>query len=97
MDGNDIMLLFQIAVGICMLYAAIIGKGKVYENKHTIQGKETEYRNTIRMLCIVGGPLALVSAALGYTKWEIPSYLLLVALFAYVVYIAVRVRKLINP
>ncbi|MBR0026861.1 MAG: hypothetical protein IJP37_06860 [Clostridia bacterium] len=60
--------LFQAAIGVYMLIAAISGKGKIYENEYVKEGCEQKYRKTMRISLFILGPLCMLGAALNLFK-----------------------------
>lgn len=62
--STDFLDIFQAAIGVYMLVAAIIGKGKIYENEYIKEGCEKKYYTTMRVFLFILGPLAACGAAL---------------------------------
>lgn len=60
--------IFQAAIGVYLLIAAISGKGKVYENEYVKEGCEKKYRKTMRIFMFILGPLCMLGAAANLFK-----------------------------
>lgn len=54
---------FEIILGIYLLYAAITGKGKYYENPYTKVPRE-QYVKVMRILALIVGVMIMISPAL---------------------------------
>jgi hypothetical protein len=67
--GTDFMLIFNIFIAAYLLYYAIKGEGKVYENDYPKAMKE-EHTNMLRLFCWVTGAgmllLSILEFAFGF-------------------------------
>lgn len=78
MDSSmNFMMIFNIFIGIYLLYYAIKGTGKVYENDYPQEMKE-EHSKILRKFCWVAGAGLLVLSILEYifgmnSPWSIVS------------------------
>ena len=68
--STDFLDIFQAAMGVYMLIAAIAGKGKIYEQEYVKEGCEKKYRKTIRIFLFILGPLCMLGAALNVFKLD---------------------------
>lgn len=65
--------LFDVCIalsGVYMLYSAVTGKGSLYKTDNIKKGLEEKYRKLIRLLCTVGGLLAVAQGAFDHFKIE---------------------------
>lgn len=63
--GSDIFALFSLIIGVYLIYAAIAGKGKLYENEYLNCPRE-QYVKGLRILAAISGVLLTVSNLLEY-------------------------------
>lgn len=57
----NFMIIFDIFIGVYLLYYAIKGSGKAYENDYP-EEMQTEHRRLLRLFCwITGAPLLVLS------------------------------------
>lgn len=63
MDSFGLMTLFEVCIGIYLLYAAVKGSGKLYENDYLNCSRE-EYVAGMRKLAVLTGVLMLLSSGL---------------------------------
>lgn len=57
-------ILFQVAVGVYMLYGAITGKNKLFELRFPKEGKKELYRKWTRIIFAAAGVLLLLMAGI---------------------------------
>ncbi len=62
---NSFMSLFMVFIGVLALYAAITGKGPVFNNEYPKSMKE-DANKMLRKFCWYVGPVALITGALDY-------------------------------
>ena len=62
---SDIFALFSLIIGVYLIYAAIAGKGKLYENEYLNCPRE-QYVKGLRILAAISGVLLTVSNLLEY-------------------------------
>jgi hypothetical protein len=94
LDTSTLTGLVEAILGVYMLYAAVTGKGKIYENENLVKGKEAEYYKLMRVFCSIGGPLALLNFLFDYLKLELLAYIALIILILGTFYIAVRIYRM---
>lgn len=63
--GSDMFSLFSLIIGAYLIYAAIAGKGKLYENEYLNCPRE-QYVKGLRILAAISGVLLTVSNLLEY-------------------------------
>ncbi len=63
--GSDMFSLFSLFIGAYLIYAAIVGRGKLYENEYLNCPRE-QYVKGLRILAAVSGALLTVSNLLEY-------------------------------
>ena len=63
MQSFGIMTMFELFIGIYLIYAAIKGEGKLYENEYLNCSRE-EYVKGMRILALITGLLMLASSGL---------------------------------
>lgn len=63
MDSFGLMTLFEVCIGVYLLYAAVKGSGKLYENDYLNCSRE-EYVKGMRKLAVITGVLMLISSGL---------------------------------
>lgn len=63
MESFGLMTLFEVCVGAYLIYAAIKGDGKLYENEFLNCSRE-EYVSVMRKLAVITGLLMLISSGL---------------------------------
>lgn len=71
--GTEIFDIFQVAIGVYLLFFAITGKGAIYKNEYVKQGMEQKYYKTIRIGIAVLGPVVMLSGAIGMFNWDAPN------------------------
>lgn len=64
--------MLQLFIGVYLLYCAIRGQGKVYENDY-IKVPRAEYVKNLRILSAVAGTVLTVSSVLEYTGVLVPG------------------------
>lgn len=63
--GSDMLSLFSLIIGVYLIYAAIVGRGKLYENEYLNCPRE-QYVKGLRILAAISGVLLTVSNLLEY-------------------------------
>lgn len=67
MESLNMMTMFELFIGVYLLYAVIKGEGKLYENEYLNCPRE-EYVKGMRKLALITGVLMLVSCGLEFFK-----------------------------
>ncbi|MDR1620647.1 MAG: hypothetical protein LBS18_08320 [Clostridiales bacterium] len=49
--------LFELIIGAYLLYGAVTGKGKIFQNENVKKGMEAQYKKRMRLFCWILGPL----------------------------------------
>lgn len=63
--GSDMLSIFSLIIGVYLIYAAIVGRGKLYENEYLNCPRE-QYVKGLRILAAISGVLLTVSNLLEY-------------------------------
>lgn len=58
----------QILIGVYLLYAGITEKGAAYKDDTIHKTKRADFKKYMRLFCFIGGPLSIISGALGIYK-----------------------------
>ncbi|MDL2218369.1 hypothetical protein LJC27_06885 [Christensenellaceae bacterium OttesenSCG-928-M15] len=58
--------IFQLLIGVYLLYSAITGKGQLFRNENVKKGKEALYHKRLRIMAAVIAPLMFIQAAIDY-------------------------------
>ena len=78
--GSDMLSLFSLIIGVYLIYAAIVGRGKLYENEYlncprerilaAISGVLLTVSNLLEYLGVIayGSPIAIALWALGFAS-----------------------------
>ncbi len=106
MDGAfNFMMLFDIFIAVYLLYYAIKGSGKAYENDFPAEMQEA-HRKMLRLFCWIAGAPLLVLSILEYTSgqgitsiWSVISIVyILSCVVVYFVLFRVRFKEYLkNP
>ncbi len=93
-----IIVLFEVCLGVYLLYCGITGKGKLYTNENIRRGDERKHRKIIRIMSSILGPVMLCMGLLEYlnsrpdTDWPwlvLPSMWLIVVVIIIIWFILV--------
>lgn len=71
--GSDMLSLFSLIIGVYLIYAAIVGRGKLYENEYLNCPRE-QYVKGLRILAAISGVLLTVSNLLEYRQRALPPF-----------------------
>ncbi len=58
--------LFELIIGVYLIYGAITGKGQLYRNEHVKKGQEALYKKRVRQISAVLGPIMLAEGVIDY-------------------------------
>lgn len=94
MNRFDLLSVFQALLGLYLVWAAVTGQGKVFQNGSVKKGREPEYRRLIRALCAVGGALLLLGIAADYSGIHALSAAAVVLMVGFVAVAIILVRRL---
>lgn len=101
MEGAfNFMIIFDIFIGVYLLYYAIKGSGKAYENDYP-EEMQAEHRKILRMFCWITGAPLLVLSILEYMSpdkamsiWSIISIIYILAcVVAYFIVFRVKFKE----
>lgn len=83
---DNFMVWFNLLIGAYLTYAAIVGKGKAYENDYPKEIKENIFKLN-RLMYAVAGPVLVVSGVLELMKVFTPyiSYVSIVLVLLFIV------------
>jgi Ca2+/Na+ antiporter len=92
-DVNNFMVYFNLAIGVYLTYAAIVGKGKAYENEYPAEVKEGVFKLN-RIMYSVVGPVLVISGVLELAKVTFFAWFgIIFVLAAIVVYLVIYYKR----
>lgn len=92
-DFNNIMVYANLLIGIYVIYSAIAGKGKAFENDYPKEIKESVFKFN-RIMFFIVGPVMTISSVLELLKVKFFEWFTVIfVLAALVVYLIVFYSK----
>lgn len=80
---DNMFVIFEVGLGVYVLYGAIMKSGQMFKNENIKKGMEEQYRNMIRTFSFILGPLMIALGVVDYLNvnsgnggWAIPLYIL---------------------
>lgn len=67
---------FEIGVGVYLLYGAFTGKGQMYQTDNIKKDKVDEYKKAVRLMCFILGPMLAALGAVDTINAQNPSSIL---------------------
>ena len=76
---DNMFVIFEVGLGVYILYGAIMKTGQMFKNENIKKGMEEKYRNMMRTLSFILGPLMIATGVVDYLNirsgngsWNIP-------------------------
>lgn len=63
--GLNYMPIFKVIISLYLLYVAVLGRGKILENKH-LKIEEKKFRTIMRIVALAGGVFTLANSAMEF-------------------------------
>ncbi len=63
--GLNYMPIFKVIISLYLLYVAVLGRGKILENKH-LKIEEKKFRTIMRLVALAGGVFTLANSAMEF-------------------------------
>lgn len=62
-EGSGFLNIFELFLGVYMLYGAVTAKGQFYKTDNVKKGMEEKYKKIIRLFCVLLGiPMTIIGA-----------------------------------
>ena len=69
-DGTlNYMPIFKVIIAVYLLYVAVLGRGKILENKH-LKIEEKKFRTIMRIVALAGGVFTLANSAMEFFLYD---------------------------
>lgn len=80
---DNMFVIFEVGLGVYILYGAIMKSGQMFKNENIKKGMEEQYRKLIRLFSFILGPLMIATGVVDYlntrsgnASWNIPLIVL---------------------
>lgn len=80
---DNMFVIFEVGLGVYILYGAIMKSGQMFKNENIKKGMEEQYRKLIRLFSFILGPLMVALGVVDYFNirsgnggWNIPLIVL---------------------
>lgn len=64
--GDSFFSLINLVIGAYLLYSAITGSGRLYQNENIKKGMEAQYKKRLRIMAFILSPFMLAQSAIDY-------------------------------
>ena len=80
---DSMFVMFEVGLGVYILYGAVTKSGQMFKNENIKKGMEEQYRHFMRIMSFILGPLMIALGVFDYLNirsgnggWSIPLYVL---------------------
>lgn len=70
---GNLFSVFEIGVGVYLLYGAITGKGQMFQTENIKKDKIEAYKKLVRIMCFIIGPMLAALGVVDYLNTANPS------------------------